>query len=309
MEQPEVKPTAPVTETPTETPKEAPKAEAAPPEKVEAKPSEPKLDLLGKDAPEWMKQFDARGDTWEPKEDDLKNLPPEVQRVLNAMHRKNSTQSEEYNTRQADLDARQRSLEDAKSMVEEERLRMYKLLQNEESRKSVAAPEGDAPDPFTPEGMAHMVQAEVAKRMDAFFSSMDEKIKAQEEEHTAQKQKSIQKTRIAEIKEFAKKNPDFVKYKAEVLELRKSMNNAISAEDAYMLLKAKKGELGPSHVEANGVDESRMRARASTGRGSSMPEKKGGPPDGASAIEIMRYYRNNPEQMEQRLVQYRNRYS
>ena len=87
------------------------------------------------------------------------------------------------------------------------------------------------------------------------------------------------------------------------------MNNAISAEDAYMLLKAKKGELGPAHVETNGVDESRMRARASTGRGESLPVKKGGPPEGSSPVEIMRYYRNNPDQMERQLVQYRNRYS
>lgn len=310
-------PAAPTAEAPA-----VPKAEAPPPpeakpeEKVEAKPeakpeekAEPKKDVLGTDAPEWMKKFDARGDTYEPNEDDLKNLSPEAQRVLNAMYRKSQKAAEDYQHRQSSLDARQRSIEDSQSMVAEERLRLYKLLQNDEARGAVKAPEGEAPDPFTPEGMAFMVQKEVAQRMEAYFKSLDDNIKKQQDEYQAVKNEKATKERVSAIKEFAKKNPDFVKYKDEILTLRKKMNNAISAEDAYMLLKAKKGEIGSPVQETNGVDESRKRARAATGRGSNIDGSKKGPPDGASAVEIMRYYRNNPEQMEQRLLKYRNRYS
>ena len=55
-----------------------------------------------------MKRFDARGDTWEPSADDLKNLSPEAQRVLNAMYRKSTALGEQYKQREVELDARQR---------------------------------------------------------------------------------------------------------------------------------------------------------------------------------------------------------
>ena len=304
MPEPTVEPTPAA---PVETPTEA-KVEAKP-EEVEAKPAEPKKDVLGEDAPEWMKKFDARGDTWEPGADDLKSLSPEAQRVLNAMYRKSQAAAEGYKKREGDLDGRQRSLEDAKSAVAEERLRLYKLLQNKDSRETVAAPDGEAPDPFTPEGMNYMVQQEVAKRMGEYFKSLDDNIKKEQSEHESVKQARVTKDRVVEIKQFAKKNPDFVKYKTEILEMRKAMNNAITAEDAYILLKAKKGEIGSPIQERSGVDASRKRARASTGRGTSFDKTTKGPPEGASAVEIMRYYRNNPDQMDKKLTQYRNRYN
>ena len=299
---------------PTAAAPEVPKAEApAPP--VEASPVEaveeveaPK-DVLGTDAPEWMKRFDARGDTFEPTADDLKDLSPEAQRVLNAMYRKSQKAGDDHRNRESSLDARQRSLEDSQSMVAEERLRLYKLLQNDDARSTVKAPEGEAPDPFTPEGMAYMVQNEVAQRMEKYFKSLDDNIKKQQDEYQSVKNDQVTKERVSEIKAFAKSNPDFVKYKGEILAMRKRMNNAISAEDAYMLLKAKKGETGSPVQDSNGVDASRKRARAATGRGSSFEVSAKGPPEGASAVEIMRYYRNNPEQMEKRLTKYRNRYS
>ena len=154
-----------------------------------------------------------------------------------------------------------------------------------------------------------MVQQEVAKKMELYFKSLDDNIKQQQDEHESVKQERVTRGRVVEIKEFAKKNPDFIKYKTEILEMRKAMNNSISAEDAYILLKAKRGELGSPVQEPSGVDASRKRARASTGRGTSFDKTSKGPPSGASAVEIMRYYRSNPEQMDKKLTQYRNRYS
>ena len=307
MEQP-TEPTA--TPEPIETPEPEAKEEVqAVEETQEVSTEEPKRDLLGDDAPDWMKRFDARGDNWEPSAADLESLSPEAQRVLNAMYRKSTSLGESYKQRESELDARQRSLEDAQSMLSEERLRMYKLLQDDEARNAVAAPEGEAPDPFTPEGMAFLVQQEVAKRMQTYFKQLDSNISKQQEEYNQVKQKAATEARVVELKAFAKKNPDFVKLKQEIVDLRKSMNNAISAEDAYVLIKAKRGETVERASTTNGVDESRKRARQANGRGSSFPKGKSGPPEGASAIEIMRYYREHPDEMERdyakRIKQYR----
>ena len=120
-------------------------------------------------------------------------------------------------------------------MLAEERLRMYKLLQDIDARNAVSAPTGEAPDPFTPEGMAFLVQQEVANRMQTYFQQLDANIKKQQDEYNQVKQKAATEARVVELREFAKKHPDFVKMKQEIVDLRKSMNNAISAEDAYVL--------------------------------------------------------------------------
>ena len=295
--------TAPAAESAPETPTPVPEAAPVVEEEVRA-------DVLGDAAPAWMKKFDARGDSWEPQASDLENLSPEAQRVMNAMYRKSQEAAKAFAERESALDTRQRSLEDQTSSVSEERLRLYKLLQNDEVRKGVSPPEGEAPDPFSEEGIAYTVQAEVAKHLQVFWDKMDEGIKAQQAQHDEAKSAVWRTKRVTELKEFAKNNPDFKKHREQIKEIRTEMKNQISAEDAFRLIKARAGENVTSPKESNGVDESRSRARKATGRGrSTMAQQKGGPPKDATAIQVLQYYREHPEQMDHDYSKFKGRYN
>lgn len=188
----------------------------------------------------------------------------------------------------------------AKSEHEQERLAFqqqqqtfYQGFRTPEAEAALAPPSGEAPDPWTPEGVAWHARQAASEQMDGFRKYVASQGDAAEKAIQAAQAKAQRDLRVGEIQAFAEKYPDFAQYKQRVIDYRKA-NPGTRAEDAYFRLKGEDLVTGRARQAADPAEQARAASRQAMGKPGQQRTGSGEIPkevlemDGKSRMEWMR---------------------
>jgi hypothetical protein len=165
-------------------------------------------------------------------------------------------------------------------------------------------PEGEAPDPFTEEGIRYRVDQGVAKVMQQFFAQMGTIHEEGGKAAVAERERVETEQRRSAVKEFVKATPDFWDHADAVEALVKQ---GIPVDRAYRIAKAEAGQpVAPPKPAAPKDEAAARRAARMSGaeviRRGGASEKLPTPPKDCSPEELVAFYRANPEVMDQDLA-------
>lgn len=262
-------------------------------------------DPFGTEVPEWwgdiQKRLGTSGKQFRVGKDDLARIQNDE--ALRSLH---------YNMRN-DYTSKTKTLADERRKLEEERrthaAEVAKFNQGRASFHSaipkglehLKTPEGEAPPPWTPEGIEYQVKKLLAEHMAPFREHVGKS--AEEAQAAVQKYEAetAQAARMQEIETFAKEHPDFDDMIDDIKELR-AKHPGLTAEMAYWGLKGqgKGAQEKPSALDV---------ARANSQRASGRPGRGGKarlPSDAElakmSGQDIARLLAENPELQREALA-------
>lgn len=245
-------------------------------------------DLLGGDPPvAWMKKFEEDGaGTFSVDPKDLEDIPEAAKMQLWNM-RKGFQKGMDHNAEQRKQLEQMAS--DLKAYREETERSMQGFI--EMMRAGNVIPEVDAnekpPDVWDPEYPAWAAKQAIARELDNWKQNMTSHIEEQERRRESERAEAARASRVAQIEEFAKQNPDFDDYVDRIKEYR-SKHGDVPAEDVYYLLKRSEEKSKADSLQRS-RDASRRARPGSTGRAPKAP------PSGLTGRELYEWYDQNPE--------------
>jgi hypothetical protein len=186
-------------------------------------------------------------------------------------------------------DSRANALAQAERDLHRRTTEFHALINSDEVKKLLQVPEGDLPDPMSPEGIEARIKRQVAEGLGAALKPM------------ADKAAELQGQRA--LLDFIDANPEMkdAAFKKEVVDLiraRKTTNTPISTEDAVALTRASrtmKAEEARRKTEAHARAESARRVARVTTQGN--PGGEGVPNDvrRQGAVATARWLQANPQ--------------
>ena len=294
-------PEAPVASTPEPAqeaaPAPEPAAEAQPEEKAPPEEEE-KVDLLGDEAPHWLKEFDARDKPFKVSKEQMDALPMEAKQLIHNLRKMALDKTRAAAEERKGLTSREAEYEEKVASLNHDKAKLYEIFQNEELQKLLKPPTGEAPPSYTEEGQQWRAEKYVSEMMSKIVGKMTNLSEAAHLDYKqAEKQRTVN-TRVAELKEFSKANPDFRSYKDEIVKYRKE-HPSVSSEDVYYMLKAKSGKLVDPAAKEDPVEtikRARREVRSRLSKTISSDAEYGTlrPPSGLSARQKAEWYRKNP---------------
>lgn len=150
------------------------KKEEAPPEDQGAAAIEA---LFGDNPPDFLKALDAQLEQSGKKGFSvsrvaLSNLPIEAQQLVANLRRLVLTKASDHAREAAGAKTERKALEDERRSLQAERAKLYSLFKDPRLAELAKAPEGEAPDPYSPEGIDHRVKHGVAERFGDFLARL-----------------------------------------------------------------------------------------------------------------------------------------
>ena len=260
----------------------------------------------GNDVPEWMKVFDGSGAPVTVTAEELDALPMEGKKAVHAMYAELQAERAKVAEAREQIATNRRTLSEENISLKSEQSKLYDIFADPRLKAFLEPPDGDAPDPYSAEGIQHTAKETVSQILGEFMKTMQDVASEADQARESAVLESRREARRAELKAFVAEHSDFGQFREDISRLVKEHN--MPAEDAYLFIKAKKGLLAPeSGFERNTATEaSRANARRLSSRGGSRTDQSGFKFPTGNAVEIAQQLQNDPELQKRILEKMRN---
>lgn len=291
---------APVEVETTEAPAEeqAPEQPASEDVEAQAEPSEQIINqILSKDEPPgWVSSLedvlDAEGkDSFKVPQSDIDALDPNAQMLLVNLRRMALSKAADAARERQEVDRMRDDIAKQRREFEQQRAELFAIFKNDAFQDYIKPPEGEAPDPFTDEGIDFRVRQASSKVLSGFMQQLQavsEEARQQLEAKAAEIQRVQQRN---ELRDFIADNEDWHDFAPQIEELVKS---GLNWKRAYTLAKAEAG-VPMNQPQAKTVDPIRQARRAAQSRSNAGATNNVAPPQNATAEEMLRFYEKNPD--------------
>ena len=263
------------------------------------------VDLLGDEAPDWLSSFGTDESDLTITDSDIADLSPEAMKVIASLRRQVRAERTAIDELKNELGGQRKSLSDRNIEMTSKQAQLYELFQHPELQKFLnvdPADESEIPAAGTADHTVWLAKQAARKENAEFMKALaDAGAAAREKDAAAKAAVAIEQQREA-LKGFIAENPDFNDYRSDIITMRKEMNGTITAQDAYLLLKARAGKFGAEAPRAaqSEVDLSRARARKLASRGQVTAKPAGVQmPEFTSQREQTEWLMNNSGVMKQ----------
>jgi hypothetical protein len=237
--------------------------------------------------------------------EELEALPMEAKRIIHHLTQQARAKAAEVGSEKANLAGARAALEGRSAQLSAEQTALWKLFGDSKIAEALKPPDGEAPDPFTVEGIQFLVKKHTAEQMKAFVDSVNAAsgtyAKAHEDKIAAD---SYAKESTA-LDEFMGSHPDFMAHGDRIEALVK--NHGLRFDTAYMLAAAEALAAGGAKPAQPKVDP--MAAARRAARLGSQPPGAGvtatALPDTSemNIIQIADYLEKHPEAQQYIIAQ------
>lgn len=274
---------------------EAPKAEEAP--VLDA--LETALDL--EDPADWVKALDAISDKNDGKphsisQEALDGLPIEAKQAIANIRRRMQESNTAANAAKTAAETALKEHTSQTSKLQDERASLYAIFQDPRFAAFTTKPEGEAPDPYSPEGQAFATQTLVAEILQKFMGEIGT---VSEEARKAVADKvhaAAHVEKLSALKVLIADTPDWDDHADDIAALVKT--HKLEAVDALRLVRARKGIAAPIKADpAAAVRKARRAGQTLSRPGGAKREVRPEVPKSRNTNEIMEHYRANPDAM------------